>query len=73
MAHNYRIMLRCPATGKSIDSGIRTSGRDVLREGLYRNGTISCPHCGQLHSFVDHSFREVEGVAATSDLWRPNP
>jgi hypothetical protein len=72
MGYDYRIMVRCPVTGKAIDSGIRTSGRDVLSEGLFRTGTVGCPHCGGLHSFADNGYRELERVTGSNDLWRPN-
>ena len=72
MAHNYRIMVRCPSTGKMIDSGILTSGREAISSGLFQNGLVSCPYCSQMHSFEDNSFLDMDKASAAGGLWRPN-
>ncbi len=72
MAIIYRIMVRCPATGKAIDSQIRTSGRETINGGLLEQGTVSCPHCHQLHSFSGNSYLDFGRITRVNSLWRPN-
>ncbi len=72
MALIYRVTLRCPNTGKTIDSGVRTTGREALSSGLYDDGSIVCPHCGQVHTFKGNSYLDVDKVAPAKGLWRPN-
>ena len=72
MALAYKVMVRCPETGRRIDSGIRTSGREAINSGLFQSGTISCPHCGHLHSFESNSFLDVDRASSVTGLWRPN-
>jgi len=69
----YRIMIRCPATGKKLDSGIRTSGRETVSSGLFQDGGyVACRHCSQLHSMEQNSYLELERTASSAALWRPN-
>ena len=72
MAPVYRIMVRCPATGKMIDSGIRTSGRETANNALFNGSTVSCPYCRQLHSLQKNSCLDVVSSSAAKSLWRPN-
>jgi hypothetical protein len=65
--------VRCPATQQVIDTGIRTSGRDALTSGLYRDATAHCSHCRQLHPFEGNAFVEADAPALSNGLWRPNP
>ncbi len=72
MAVTYKVMVRCPVTGRVIDSGIRTSGREVINSGLFQSGSIGCPHCGHLHSFDGNSYLDVDRDSSVVGLWRPN-
>ncbi len=74
MKNLFKIMLRCPVTTRVFDTGMRTTGREALTNNVYREGTISCVFCDQLHSLDENAFFEVESNAQSSDaLWRPNP
>ena len=73
MAQVYKVMVRCPRTQQTLDTGIRTSGRDVLTSNIYRSGKASCRYCGQVHPFEGNAFVEPELAQLASDLWRPNP
>jgi hypothetical protein len=73
MAQIYRILIRCPTTGKALDTGIRTSGRDAITSDIYRDGTVSCRHCGKFHPLKGNIFVEPDAARLRNDLWRPNP
>ena len=68
----YKVMVRCPQTGKPVDSGIRTTGRETVSSGLSRNGTVRCSHCGTMHSLDSNCYLDVERITSTDALWRPN-
>lgn len=68
----YKLMIRCPVTGKIFDSGIRTSGRETLNSGLMLEGKASCGYCRQIHPFNGNSSLDVEEGANETRLWRPN-
>jgi hypothetical protein len=69
-----KIKLRCPVTTKAFDTGMRTTGREALTNNVFRQGTISCVFCDQLHSLDQNAFFEAEPNGQSSDaLWRPNP
>ena len=68
----YKVMVRCPQTAKSVDSGIRTTGRETVSGGLFRNGTLHCSHCGNMHSLGSNCYLDVERVSSADTLWRPN-
>ncbi len=72
MSQVFRIMVSCPATKQNIDTGIITSGREVLNTNIYE-GTVSCPYCGQFHRLDGNAFLQVEDNLTTDSLWRPNP
>jgi hypothetical protein len=72
MAQIFRILVCCPDTGKPIDTGIRTSGRETVSGGLLQAGILSCPHCGKIHSFDRNSYLDVLQNAEGDELWRPN-
>jgi hypothetical protein len=73
MAQIFKIVVRCPVTSKEIDTGIRTSGREVLSSNVYQDGMVDCPHCGSFHALDGNSFLRIEAASATDSLWRPNP
>jgi hypothetical protein len=68
----YRIMVRCPVTGKMFDSGIRTSGREAANSALFQDSSLSCPYCRQLHSMEYNSCVDVDRFTSKRGLWRPN-
>jgi len=72
MAFRYRIVVRCPETGRDIDRGMRTSGRETLNSRLMAAGTVQCPHCGQAHNLRENSFLDSIGTSHVNGLWRPN-
>ena len=69
----YRILVRCPATGQVLDTGIATSGREALNSSLFEEGKTACAHCRQPHSLKEHGFYSVQVDTAAQSLWRPNP
>lgn len=73
MAQVFRIMVCCPVTKQGLDTGIRTSGREVLSSDIYQRGMVDCPHCDQFHPFDGNAFLEIERCSAFDSLWRPNP
>ena len=73
MAKVFKVVVRCPVTHLDIDTGIRTSGREVLSSNIYQNGNIDCPHCHQLHPFEVNAYLAPEAGVLTESLWRPNP
>jgi len=72
MASAYKIMVRCPVTEHLTDSGIRTSGREAVSSGLFRNGVMLCPHCREVHPLGDNSFLDVDRDSSVSGLWQTN-
>ncbi len=73
MAQVFKVVVRCPVSGREYDTGIRTSGREVLSSGVYQDGMAQCPHCGGSHSLDGNSFLRLDTVATADSLWRPNP
>ncbi len=71
MAEAFKILIRCPVKKQILDTGIRTSGREVLNTDIYRNGKVRCCFCGRFHS-MENAFAEVVQDAAAGDVWRPN-
>ncbi len=71
MGESFRILIRCPIENKILDTGIRTSGREVLNTDIYRNGKVRCGFCGHFHS-LENAFPDVVTNDAISGLWRPN-
>jgi hypothetical protein len=72
MNSTTRIMMLCPTTRKSFDTGIRTSGRDVLGSDLYDDAQFACPYCGQLHEAKGNAYPAIEFNEGAGALWRPN-
>ncbi len=72
MAMLYKIMLRCPVNRSEIDTGILTSGREVLNSGIYQYGTVLCPHCNQTHSYSEYAYIVPYERDQEEELWRPN-
>ncbi len=73
MAQLYEVVLRCPVTRNTLETGIRTSGRDVLTSGIYSDGRFNCRFCRQFHLFEGNAFVRPAADIAGADLWRPNP
>jgi hypothetical protein len=73
MAQMYTIVLQCPLTSKLVLTGIKTSSREALNNGIFRSGKAYCPHCGQIHFFEGNAFLEVDKKSTATELWRPNP
>jgi hypothetical protein len=71
MAETFRILIRCPVGNEILDTGIRTSGREVLTTDIYRGGRIRCRFCGRFHSLED-AFADVARDGDVGDMWRPN-
>jgi hypothetical protein len=71
MAETYRILIRCPVSKQIMDTGMRTSGREVLNTGIYADGKVRCRFCGQVHS-LEAAFADVEQDRSLGDVWRPN-
>jgi len=72
MAVTYKIVIRCPKTGKVLETGIRTSGREALNSNLWQDGELSCCYCSQLHYFGRDAFLEMDQIREGDTLWRPN-
>jgi hypothetical protein len=73
MAQLFSVIVRCPATDAEIDTGIRTSGREVLSSNIYQNGRVLCNRCKQFHSFDECAFLRGDSPSPADALWRPNP
>lgn len=71
MAETFRILIRCPVTGHVMDTGIRTSGREVLNTDIYAAGKVRCRFCGKFHS-LRAAFAGVAEDPSLADSWRPN-
>jgi hypothetical protein len=59
-------------TGRLLESGMRTSGRETLNSGLLRESRIYCRHCHALHGYDQHAYFNRHGADAGTGLWRPN-
>ena len=44
------IMITCPSTGKPIPVGIALP-KQSFDASTFLNATVSCPHCGQTHTW----------------------
>ena len=73
MAQIYKVIIRCPRTLKTQDTGIRTSGRESLSGDMYDAGVIRCSQCREFHAVTTHGFLDLERTSLEHDLWRPNP
>jgi hypothetical protein len=72
MPLTYRVVVRCPATDKLLETGIVTSGREALSNNIQRGGKIFCRHCGRVHEFEDNAALQPDRDGALTELWRPN-
>jgi len=72
MAQIYKVMVRCPSSHDSIDTGIRTSGRESLSSEIYSAGSVFCPACRSFHRLLDSGYLDVAGEALEQEVWRPN-
>ncbi len=68
----YRVVVRCPVTGKPVETGIVTSGREALSNNIQRMGKVRCRHCGKTHTFEDNASLLPERSPELCELWRPN-
>ncbi len=73
MAQVFKVMVRCPVTHQEFDTGIRTSGREVLASNVYQNGIADCFHCHQFHPLEGNAYLVPESTSRADSLWRPNP
>ncbi len=71
MAQIFRIQVRCPVTKEVLDTGIRTSGREVLNSEIYEGGKVHCRYCGGIHSLND-AFPVISQEMSMQETWRPN-
>jgi hypothetical protein len=71
MAQIFKILVRCPVTKEIVDTGIRTSGREVLNSDIYGAGKVHCRHCGAMHSLHD-AFPIISEETCLQETWRPN-
>ena len=71
MAQMFRIQLRCPVTKEIVDTGIRTSGREVVNSEILDAGRIYCRHCGGVHGLHD-AFPVISEDTSLQETWRPN-
>ena len=72
MSTSYAVLIRCPETGKSSDTGIRTTGRESLNTPVFLDGRAFCSHCGQAHAYEGNAYLSVESSSPGQDGWRPN-
>ncbi len=69
----YKVMIRCPVSSHDIDTGLRTSGREVLSSDIYEGGGVFCPDCHRFHRLRDEGFFGVADETLKQPVWRPNP
>jgi hypothetical protein len=72
MATIYKVMVRCPSSHDSIDTGLRTSGRESMSSEIYAAGSFFCPGCRTFHSLRDAGYLDVTAERLEQDAWRPN-
>lgn len=48
----HRLVVKCPATGKMIGTGIEFATRAQYDPRLIETNTIECPYCGTDHEFT---------------------
>jgi endogenous inhibitor of DNA gyrase (YacG/DUF329 family) len=46
-----RILVRCPATGRLVETG-KTVEESLWAEAKLNRPRLSCPHCGKIHSWT---------------------
>lgn len=73
MHHVFRVMVRCPETGRILGTGIVTSGREMLNSRMFEDKPVDCPHCGRRHNMQENTFLQPLPVFLKATLWRPNP
>ncbi len=71
MAQVFAIHVECPVTKQVLDTGIRTSGREVLNSDIYSAGRVHCRFCGGIHSLHD-AFPVISEERSLLETWRPN-
>jgi hypothetical protein len=71
MVQIFRILVRCPVTKETVDTGIRTSGREVLNSDIYGPCRVHCRHCGGMHGLHD-AFPVISEETSLQEIWRPN-
>jgi endogenous inhibitor of DNA gyrase (YacG/DUF329 family) len=74
MIRIFRVMVRCPTTGKAIETGIETTSQDEFSRTYEAIPPADCPHCGQTHRWKkEDAFLLVDDDPSTPRaLWRPN-
>lgn len=45
-----RVMIKCPKTGKMIDTGMAMDEQS-FRSSTLQNNQVGCPECGQTHTW----------------------
>ena len=69
-----RVMIRCPRTGKAVETGIETTSKEEFDRTYEAVPPVQCPHCGETHRWKkEEAFLLVEDdVSTPRSLWRPN-
>lgn len=50
------VVISCPNTGKTVKTGIVRS-KESLAAATMTGNAVSCPHCGQSHTWSKHDVR----------------
>jgi endogenous inhibitor of DNA gyrase (YacG/DUF329 family) len=56
------VMIRCPKTGKPVNTGVTASKRRFETE-LFEGYAVSCPHCKKVHA-----WKSTDAYLQKSDL-----
>jgi endogenous inhibitor of DNA gyrase (YacG/DUF329 family) len=69
-----RVMIRCPNTGRAVDTGVETTSQEEFASEVLVGQSVACPHCGQTHTWSKpDAFLLVDDDPSTpASLWRPN-
>jgi hypothetical protein len=73
MAKSYRVLVRCPRTGKPLQTGVETYGREALNTPVFQYAQAYCLDCAAFHPYDGNAYLDVVDDHSTQDLWRPNP
>jgi len=69
-----RVMIRCPATNRTVDTGIETTSPEEFASEVLLGCKVECPHCNTVHAWrKEDAFLLADDTPSTgAALWRPN-
>jgi hypothetical protein len=73
MAKTFKVLVRCPKSGKSLQTGVETYSREALNTTVFQDAQVYCQDCQVFHPYDGNAYLDVIDDRSTQDLWRPNP